>query len=59
MYLLIFLGGMLTGLGLACFEFHRNTKSKKTYGFQKIPDRKNYADTKYLNSRKEHAADEF
>ena len=55
MYLLSGIFGMLLGVGCAVFI----QRKSKRYGFPAIPERKNYADSQYLNGKKDHSAEEF
>lgn len=57
MYLLSVIFGMLLGVG--CAVFIKRKKKSKRYGFPAIPERKNYADSQYLNGKKDHSAEEF
>lgn len=57
MYLLSVIFGMLLGVG--CAVFIQRKKKSKRYGFPVIPERKNYADSQYLNGKKDHSAEEF
>lgn len=57
MYLLSVIFGMLLGVG--CAVFIQRKKKSKRYGFPAISERKNYADSQYLNGKKDHSAEEF
>lgn len=57
MYLLSVIFGILFGIG--CAMIIQRKKKPKRYGFPAIPERKNYADSQYLNGKKDYSAEEF
>lgn len=57
MYVLIMLAGILLGYGTAFLVQYQ--KKPRRYGFPSIPTRKNYADTQYLNGKKDRSAEDF